>query len=274
MNTHFLNIPGVATPLAMQLHPENDLCVSKQIREQGIWEPYETRLILEHLGQGGVFLDIGANIGYYTVLAAMMVGPAGLVVAYEPDEDNFSLMQANLSLNKLNNVRPFLAAVSDHDGRGFIYRSEDNSGDHHLYDNGEGRARMPVNVVHGGHHVRALTRRVDFIKIDTQGSETGILRGLSPLILDNRKHLTMIVELWPYGLRKAGSSGHAMLDILSAFDMSLFLIDHLGHRVINVSRDCLDAWVSDVDADIENQGFVNLLVRPAVTYSASDEKWT
>ncbi|MDY6905617.1 MAG: FkbM family methyltransferase [Thermodesulfobacteriota bacterium] len=263
MKIYPLNIPGVTTTLAMYLHPENDKCVSKQIREQGIWEPYETSLIVDYLGNGGVFLDIGANIGYYTVLAASIVGREGLVVAFEPDNDNFALLEQNLALNHMTNVRPICAAVSGHRGRGFLYRSTDNSGDHQLYDNGEGRSRMAADVVHGGDYVRSITRRVDFIKIDTQGSETGIVNGLSRIILSNREHLTMIVELWPYGLRKAGSSGHALLDMLADFDMPLYLIDHIGHRIYKVDRSCLDAWVAEVDADPANRGFVNLLILPA-----------
>ncbi|MDY6824434.1 MAG: FkbM family methyltransferase [Thermodesulfobacteriota bacterium] len=262
METHYLNIPAITTPLAMHLHSQNDACVSKQIREAGIWEPYETALILAHLCRGGVFLDIGANIGYYTLLAAVVVGEEGLVVAYEPDEDNFTLLRKNLVLNNLTNARLVHAAVADYTGSGFIYRSEDNSGDHQLYDNGDGRCRRPAAVVHGGYHVREITRRVDFIKIDTQGSETAILEGLTDVILENRDHLAMIVEFWPYGLRKAGSSARAMLDVLAVFDMSLHLIDHIGCRIHAVCRQCLETWVADVESDPENQGFVNLLVLP------------
>jgi len=262
MDKHFLNIPGIDRPLAMHLHPENDLCVSKHIREQGIWEPYETSLILDYLNTGDVFLDIGANIGYYTVLAGTTVGESGLVLAYEPDRDNFALLQENLVLNNITNARPFMAAVSDYTGQGKIYRSEDNSGDHQLYDNGEGRVSMPADVVHGGNHVGAIIDRVNFIKIDTQGSETCILNSLADVIMENRSHLAMIVELWPYGLRQAGSSAMDLLNILESFGMAFYVIDHIGHQITPVTSQLVGMWVADTDADPENEGFANLLMLP------------
>lgn len=255
-----LEIPGLNSRLVLLTHPRSDRCVSQQIQKHNIWEPYETSLLVSRLKPGDVFLDIGANIGYYTILAAAMVNDAGLVVAYEPDEENFSLLCENVALNKAANVMPFQMALSDFNGRKDLYLSPDNKGDHRLYDSGDGRCSRKVEVVHAGDHVRSLTSRVDFIKIDTQGSEYNILKGLKDIILESKSHLTMIVELWPYGLRLSGASGGELLNLLESFDMSVSIIDHHGHRLWPVGLDFLRLWVDETDEDLSNQGFINLLI--------------
>ena len=69
----------------MLVHGERDRFVSRRIREEGVWEPYETSLVLAMLRPGDVFVDVGANIGYFTILAASAVGAQGMVFAFEPD---------------------------------------------------------------------------------------------------------------------------------------------------------------------------------------------
>ncbi|ABW68165.1 methyltransferase FkbM family [Desulfosudis oleivorans Hxd3] len=260
MEPSLLEIPGMDTPIRLHLHQAVDTCLSRHIREHHIWEPYETALVVDCLERGDVFLDVGANIGYYTALAAVLVQERGLVVAYEPDIDNYDLLMKNMAANHVTNARCFCAAMADYTGDGRIYLSETNRGDHRLYDPGEGRTCCPISVVHGGDHLSGVTDRVDFIKIDTQGSETAVITGLKKVIQANRDHLSMIVEFWPYGLRRAGSSGRELLSGLSAFDMPLYLIDHIGHHLVPVTAEFLGQWVDQTDSDPENQGFVNLLV--------------
>jgi FkbM family methyltransferase len=234
--------------------------VSHQIQKHRIWEPYETSLLVNHLKPGDVFLDIGANIGYYTILASAIVRDSGLVIAYEPDEENFRLLCENLALNHAVNVRPFHAAVSDYDGHGNLYLSRDNKGDHRLYDSGDGRCCRKAAVINAGDHLRSVTGQVNFIKIDTQGSEYSILRGLKGIVLENKHHLTMMVEFWPYGIRLSGASGGELLDLLESFDMRLNLIDHLNSQLWPVTPDFLRLWVAETEADVFNQGFINLLI--------------
>lgn len=254
-----LNIPGITAPLRLQLHagPER---VSEHIRQQHIWEPYETTLMVRHLQPGDVFLDIGANIGYYSVIAATLVGAHGTVIAYEPEAQNYKLLLANIALNHLTNVQPFMAALGDHNGKGHMYLCEDNKGDHQLYDDGSGRTESAVTIIHGDTHVSSLTKRVDFIKIDTQGSEVHILRGLQEVICSNREHLSMVIEFWPYGLRQAQTSGTELLEIIAGYDLPLFIIDHLAHRLIPACVTDLQPWVNNTDADPENHGFLNLFL--------------
>ena len=130
-----LNIPGLATNLRLHVHGDHDRFVSRRIAEEGIWEPYETSLVMDLLHPGAVFVDVGANIGYFTVLAATT---AGKVFAFEPDPENFRLLEANLALNALQRkVTAVPAALAEEDGEGQLYLSEDNLGDHQIYAAGD-----------------------------------------------------------------------------------------------------------------------------------------
>src|SRR5438094_750470 len=91
------------------------------------------RFIESLVHPGDVAVDVGANIGYHTLIFARAVGERGRVFAYEPDPDNFRLLRRNVELNGYRNVRPFQAAVSDRSGTLTLYLSRDNPADHRAY---------------------------------------------------------------------------------------------------------------------------------------------
>ena len=256
-----LDIPGLDGRLLLRTHGQADSCISQQIQSHGIWEPYETALLIDHLKAGDVFLDIGANIGYYTLLASAVVKRGGVVIACEPDTENCRLLRENLALNRVDNVIVFHAAVSDYTGSGRLYLSPDNKGDHRLYDCGDGRSNCQARVINGD-CLRDVMGRVDFIKIDTQGSEYNILKGLESIILENKSHLRMILEFWPYGLRMSGASAGQFLDLLESFDMDVSIIDHYGRQLWPAGINGVRTWSEEVAADPSNQGFINLWITP------------
>lgn len=258
-----LDIPGLAPGLQMHLHPSGDQIISARLHEDRCWEPYETALTLAHLQPGDVYVDVGANIGYYTLVAARCVGAAGQVIAYEPDADNFALLQANLALNQLPQVKAFRCALSDKNAAGQLFLSEDNFGDHRIYDSPGMRECRAITLVNGAEHLGQQTTRIDFLKVDTQGSEFFVLQGLWPLLEKNRAHMRMIVELCPYGIRHSGACGHDLVRLLEELKMQYFIIDHLQHRLIPAQAHHLDEWVSQLADDPLNEGFINLFVTPS-----------
>ena len=130
---HPLRIRGLGSELAMQVHAVADVHVSAAIARDGIWEPQETRFLLDTLRPGDVFVDVGANIGYFSLLASRLVGPAGTVLAFEPEAANYALLEANCRRNGCDNVRCFRAALGEENASGTIYLNELNRGDHSLY---------------------------------------------------------------------------------------------------------------------------------------------
>src|SRR5207253_6545315 len=115
---------------------------------EGVWEPLETYLVERRVREGDVVLDIGANIGYYTLVFAELVGDSGRVFAFEPEPANFALLSENTGLNGRANVTLVNAAVADAGGRLPLYLAGENKGDHRLFDSpGESRDSVAVEVV-------------------------------------------------------------------------------------------------------------------------------
>jgi FkbM family methyltransferase len=255
-----LSINGFSQPLSVFVHDSRDQHVSKTIAETGVWEAYETQLVIERLRADSVFVDVGANIGYYTVIAAAMMGERGRVFSFEPDPQNFYLLQRNLQHNHLTGVDAVDAALADEDTLGRLYLNQDNFGDHQIYDDGTGRQSRSVRLLHGERYLSARVASIDLLKVDTQGAEYHVIKGLLPLLKKSRDQLSIIIEFWPYGLRKAGASGQALVDLLAQLQLPCRIIDHSDAQLIDCSEKQLREWVDMVDAEPDNQGFMNILI--------------
>lgn len=257
-----LDIPGLAPGLKMRLHAAGDQIISARLRQERCWEVYETALTLQHLHPGDVYVDVGANIGYYTLLAAQRVGVQGRVIAYEPDKNNFALLRSNIDMNHFSQVDIFPCALSDQNATGHLFLSDDNFGDHRIYESPYVRQRRAIALVKGDEHLGRLTTRMDFLKIDTQGSEFFVMKGLSGLLERNREHLRMIIEFCPYGIRHSGANGHELVRMLENLQMQYNIIDHQQQCLIPAQAHHLDEWVSRMADEPLNEGFINLLVTP------------
>ena len=258
-----LRIPELAHPPQLYLHGEQDLYVSRRIREEGIWEPYETSLLLSLLQPGDVFVDVGANIGYFSILAATVVGEQGTVYAFEPDPENYRLIEANVALNNLQGrIHPVQAGLSSAAGDGQLFLSDDNLGDHQIYPTGESRATVPVALVNGDEYLAGRLQRLELLKVDTQGSEYEVMLGLLPLLQRLAVPPRIIIELTPLSLRQAGASGRALIELLAQLQQPMWIIDHIEHRLVASSGEELARWCDDVDAVPGDAGFMNILSGP------------
>lgn len=192
-----------------------DRMVGASIRRSGSWEPAETILVQALVAPGEQVADIGAHVGYFTVLLSKLVGPAGKVVAFEPEADNFELLRANCILNGCNNVRPEPLAVADRSGRAELYLAVGNLGDHRLHAT-PGRPSREVGVVRFDEYWAG--GRLDFIKLDAQGGEAAILRGATETIRTNAGHLLALMELSPALSRSAGHELGSVAELLDRLD--------------------------------------------------------
>lgn len=252
-----LRIPSLSDELSLYVHEQGDLVVSERIREAGIWEPYETHLIVKALQSATNFVDVGANIGYYSVIAASLLRGKGRVFSFEPEPANFSLLEKSIAANKFENVEAVSAGLSDEKKSSVLYLSADNYGDHQVYDRGEEREKKAISLLNGSDFLAAKIASIDVLKIDTQGAEFGVIKGLAPLIEKSPK-IKMVVEFWPFGLKKAGHHAHHLLDLLLGFDLPMFIIDHIEHKLIPCKENDLRPWIDELDVDDKNEGFLNL----------------
>lgn len=264
MSTHLkpypLEIAGLNQPLQLWLHDTRDQHVSRDIAANGIWEAYETRLVIERLKPGDCFVDVGANIGYYTAIAADRLGNSGDIIAFEPDPDNVELLQKNMRENGFDCVDIVAAGLSDSDRHAVLFRSATNFGDHQIYDNGDGRESCSIDLVNGSEYLQGKVAAINLLKIDTQGAESQVIGGLLPILKQSGKQLSIIIEFWPYGLRKAGSSAYDLLDMLAELELPFKIIDHLGHDLLDCTEQQLREWVKMVEADPDDQGFMNIML--------------
>jgi len=253
-----LNLDGVSSPIVMSLHGSEDQ-VSREIIEQGIWEAYETSIVIRRLKPGAVFVDVGANIGYYTLLASTLVGETGQVLAIEPEEKNFDLLRKNSEEHEGTNIRLFNVGLSNVEGDTTLYLSEHNLGDHRIFDE-ESRTGQNIQLVPGDQLLMTEHRHIDFLKIDTQGAEAHVVEGLQETIASNRDHLDIIIEFWPYGLLEAGRSARELLDLLEPFQFEIFVIHHVDHQILQT--DCAELLDAAEHSNLlpKDKGFINLFL--------------
>ncbi|HJT23890.1 MAG TPA: FkbM family methyltransferase, partial [bacterium] len=190
-----------------------------------VYEPVETGLLKEHLKPGQVFVDIGANIGYYTLLATRIVGPKGKVYAFEPDPTNFTLLQKNISTNGYTNVVAVNKALSNKAGTAKLYINPSNRGDHRIYDSHDGRPSVEIAMTTVDEYFKKLDKKVHFIKMDIQGAEAAALAGMKGLIRKN-KGLKLVTEFSPGALKAFGADPQRYLKDLAA----------LGFRFLEISE--------------------------------------
>ena len=113
----------------------------------GVYEKAETKFFQSACRKGMTFLDVGANVGYYTALAARAVGPTGKIIALEPDPESFKCLEQTIAANGTENVQAFPVAASDAPATLPLYISADNRGDNRLYAPGESRPQVEVKAV-------------------------------------------------------------------------------------------------------------------------------
>ncbi|HEX6372114.1 MAG TPA: FkbM family methyltransferase [Longimicrobium sp.] len=138
----------------------------------GTYEREQTRLFEQLLRPGGVVLDVGANVGYYTLLASVLVGEGGAVHAFEPEPRNAGFLRRHVQINRLRNVTVQQAAVSDRAGTArFTFGT--GSGTGHLADAGALEVRTLRLDDYCAQHAPAPAA----IKIDVEGAEMSVLHG-------------------------------------------------------------------------------------------------
>lgn len=218
---------------------------SSRLSINGTLEPCETELFCKELNEGNIVLDIGANIGYYTLLASKKVGNKGKVYAFEPDPTNFSILKKNIAINRCENVVLVNKAVADRSETLNFYLSDVNNGDHRAYVSEEIRASISIPCTSIDDYFKDKHENIDFIKIDIQGFECKALRGMQGTLRNSTK-TKLTAEFWPYGLTRAGDSPQELIRLLRDSNFELYEIDETSSRIepINIDR-LLSTYTAD-----------------------------
>jgi FkbM family methyltransferase len=168
----------------MTMRVRTDDAIGRALAVSGTWEPNVTKVFAQHLSTGDVCLDIGAHIGYYTLLASRLVGAQGHVYAFEPSPANFRELEHNLARNGIENVTALNAAVGMARDRVILYEGPGtNTGRATLRRElavAERQARVDVLPIAEVVPEEAWSR-IRLVKIDVEGSEVDVLRSLEPV---------------------------------------------------------------------------------------------
>jgi FkbM family methyltransferase len=230
------------------------------------FEPFETNFFKNHIKPGDVVLDIGANIGYYSILFSRLVGDSGKVFAFEPDKENFSILTRNIASNKATNLVAEAAAVAAEPGSLKLYHSSDK-GDQRIYDPGDGRMFYTVPAMTMDNYFQSKpTGQVQWIKMDIQGAEGYALEGMQNLIRQN-KHVSIVCEFWPYGLEKSGYGVDKFFHLIETMMMSFQELNEADGQLSKISKEQLLTKYSPA-----SKKFTNLILRHRDEAPLSDRR--
>jgi FkbM family methyltransferase len=213
-----------------------------------------TNLFTTLLVEGMIVVDIGAHVGYYTLLAARAVGDKGTVFCFEPDPSNYALLLKNIEENNYKNVVPVQKAVTDTTGSIKLFIAKDPSG-HSIWSHNPKQKSIIVDSTTIDDFFAGRDYPLHIIKIDVEGAEMAVIQGLRNILAKNRQ-LSIFTELNPRALTRTGFSPIEYLQIL---------INHgFNINVINEQKQSLEpADISHIMKMCRNVEYVNLLCQRA-----------
>jgi FkbM family methyltransferase len=229
----------------MYVNPSST-AIGLRLLMNGTHEKLETELFEKMAQDSMVVVDIGANIGYYTLIAAKLVGNKGIVYAFEPEPSNYKLLCENIAINGYANIVPIQKAVSNTTGKATLYVDKAI---------GDVSSFAKDNVLTHSKNVDCLEvetitlddffertvgdDRIDLMKIDVEGAEELVIDGAERVLRNNR--LKIFMEFMPDQLTKAGTDPLKLLYKLQNYGFAIKLLND-GKQVLepveNVEEFC------------------------------------
>jgi len=253
--------------LKIRLYGDSELCHLIYCR---YFEAREREFLNRFLRPGDVFVDVGANIGLFTLIAAKRVGAEGKVLAFEPTAKSFGRLVDNVQLNEFSNVECLNLALSD--SQGYLQLSAGGNGYDAWNSLGKVALGQPANserveVIDWDHVAR--TRHlsgdsVTMMKIDVEGWEARVLEGGREFFTGPHAPVLQ-VEFTDDAAEAAGSSCNALYEHLQSFGYRMFVYDVEKRRLVQESRREKYPYLNIIAA--KDPEFVNVRVGAAVEHS-------
>jgi FkbM family methyltransferase len=193
-------------------------------------EDATTEFVKSFLRPGMTFVDVGANVGYFTLLAASL---GARVVAYEPTLTVMERLRENVALNGFDQVTVVNAAVAEKPGTLTFYASPDDPEANNLFGQGDHAVDVAAVSLDEDLAERGI-QKVDLLKIDAEGAEPLVLAGAAALL---KSGATIVIEVNPVALRSANATPADVLDKLqsSGYHCSeLERFEYKGETVVNI----------------------------------------
>lgn len=211
-----------ALGVRMRLYPYNNVCEKKVLFTPQYFDAEERDILRRHIKPGFVFVDIGANVGAYSLFVAAQAGPSARIVALEPQPDIFERLVFNIRLNPLGTVKAIACAVADKSGELTLFVDPANKGESSVRIVGASAAsalRVPAKTLLDIATEEGFTH-IDAAKLDVEGAEDIILE---PFLRDAPE------ALFPKLLIVEDGSGRWQTDLPQ------LLVEH-GYRLVTKTR--------------------------------------
>jgi FkbM family methyltransferase len=209
----------------MLLQTKNIDGIERCLIYDGVYEGVTTSVLKKYLKPDMTFVDVGANIGYYTLLGARR---GGLVYAFEPEEKNFKDLIGNTRRNNFTNVIPLQKAVGSECGSVTLYVSSEESGEHSVVLKRHCNEMRKIEMV----TLDRTVSHVDILKIDTEGNDYNVLLGAKRL-LENCSLL--ITEFWPEGIIKSGHTCEEFWSLVASYFPHIQIADEVEKVLVEES---------------------------------------
>ena len=204
--------------------------ISREVCFTGQYEPQETALVRSILRPGMTFVDVGANWGYFTLLAANLVGRNGRVLSLEPDPRHFRSLSANVARSALDQVTVLQVAAANEAGTLSLAGYDESGGNYGVsrivaaaddYTRVFQVAANSLDQLLAEHSLAS----VDLLKMDIEGGEAFAIKGLTAS-LSSRRVKRVLLELHPAQIAEHGSSVSEIIGSLQAAGYAGWTIDH------------------------------------------------
>jgi FkbM family methyltransferase len=205
------------------------------------YDPEETAAVRSLLRRGDTFIDVGANIGWYTIMASDVVGKEGRVIAFEPSPPSFDILRRNVNINKLNNVKIEQKALSNKRGTVAFHIEGAYS---RLQEIHLDRKDVEVEAVPLDEYLKDFRGEIGMMKIDTEGAEGLILAGMRGILRNNPPRAIML-EFTPRLYPKTGFDPEAMLRELHEFGYEIYSYERSARLPLSEAQ--IPAFVREAD---------------------------
>jgi len=204
--------------------PGNDFLLPELFTQVNLYEENTVNLLKKLLKNGMNVINIGANVGYFTLFAAREVGSSGKVIAFEPKEENVKFLRKNVEENKYTNVNVIHKAVTNKNEETKLLVGPSSAWNFIIQKDMKNFPQESVTTTTIDEFLKDHPMKIDFVLMDAEGSEPYILEGMNETVTQN-PNLQIITEYNPHALKELGKNGEYFLQHIEKLGFSIFLID-------------------------------------------------
>ncbi|WP_371504447.1 FkbM family methyltransferase [Nitrosopumilus adriaticus] len=204
---------------------------SLELSIRGIYGELDTEIVKNEINPGDIVIDVGANIGYYTLIFAQLVGNTGKVIAFEPETKNFEILKKNIAINNLSNVILEQKIVSNTKGKTKLFLADSGIVGHHTNPTKHNTDFIEVDSITLDDYLdeNNLSKKINFLKIDVEGAEIKVLDGAKSIL--KNQDLKVFTEFNREVMEKLNMDPKKFLSILTDNGFKLFLPNYKLNKI-------------------------------------------